>query len=92
MILHFLNGESYRLDNRVIALARTNYYAKEYGIEKNTEDWEDLFNESADQSLIEDWFKNNISFEDIKDSLVKVERKQKSLEDLFDNQDYEFII
>ena len=92
MILHFKNGESYRLENRVIALLRTKYYAEKDKIEENTEDWENLFNESIDYREVDDWFENNVNFEDIKDSLVKVETKKVSLEYLFENRLFEYII
>jgi hypothetical protein len=92
MIFHFKNGESYSLDNKVIALLRTNYYAKKHGIEEETDDWEDLFNESSEQSVIEDWFLNNVNFEEIKDFLVRIKTKEVSLEYLFNNQLFELII
>ena len=76
MILHFSNGESYTLENRVVALLRTNYFSKTECIEKDTEEWENLFNESLREDNVEDWFLNNIDFEDIKDSLEIIKVNQ----------------
>lgn len=69
----FPNGDMFELAAEIIATARTEYYAKVDGFEKNSQEWKDEFEHSMTPYELKDWLEGNMDWVDIKDHAVKIE-------------------
>jgi hypothetical protein len=60
---------------RHIATARADYYAQVDGVEKGSKEWEEEYTYSLnDDSVLREWYYNNMDFEDIEKYAIKLDR------------------
>lgn len=61
----FSNGDIFELPAEIVALDRTNHYSSEDGFEKDSEEWDNMMEESMNDFELEDWLGNNMNWSDI---------------------------
>ncbi len=66
---------SYEVPAKYIAENRADYYAcKVDGYEKGSKEWQEEYEYSFDDSELNDWYFNNMDFEDIEQYATKLDR------------------
>ncbi len=80
LVFKFPNGEIFHVPAEIIAEDRTMYYATKIdGFDKDTKEWQDEYTYCLGSiSELIDWFSNNMSWEDIDESAVKVKDRDKN--------------
>jgi hypothetical protein len=66
---------NYEVPAKYIAEARADYYACHVdGFEKGSKEWQQEYEYSFDHYELNDWFYNNMNFEDIQEHAIKLDR------------------
>ncbi len=82
-VFKLCDGNVYRLNVEVIARNRVEYYSKSDEFEQGTDQWNLQYQHSLENDELEDWFLNNMNFEDYQEYIQFHQYQKPTLQELF---------